>query len=391
MWARNGEPTDSRRQAAALMSAALPIYANDAASRAFACEIEALYAEVKADLGERDRRYIRRLIATQRCLDLGGRLAILASLAVLPSWGHALATWPLFLAVIGLGTTTLALGKILDNMEIGHNVMHGQWDWMDDPAIRADRWEWDSVCPSPLWRHSHNVIHHRWANVLGMDRDLGFGPMRVAVQQRWHPGHLVQPISHALLAVLFEWMVAVHDVRFARFRRGEVPAAELWAQLRLIARKVVRQAMKDYVLWPLVAGPFFLYVAGANAAANVIRNIWAYTIIVCGHFPAGVHVFTAEHVRDEPRHRWYVRQVLASCNVRGGRLFHVLSGNLGHQIEHHLFPDLPSNRYGEIAPHVAALCARYGLPYNSASLVRQFGTATVKIFRLAVPSAAPAR
>jgi linoleoyl-CoA desaturase len=108
-------------------------------------------------------------------------------------------------------------------------------------------------------------------------------------------------------------------------------------------------------------------------------------IIFCGHFPAGVHHFTVADVEGESRAAWYVRQLLGSCNIGGGRLFHILSGNLSHQIEHHLFPDMPSNRYPEIAPRVRALAARYDLPYNTGSLWRQFGTTTWRIWRLSLP------
>ena len=357
----------------------------DADFDALGREIDAIYDAVKADLGERDAHYIRRLIGIQRRVALGGRLTILASLAFLPVWQYALASWWVFLAIIGLGTLARGVGKILDNMEIGHNVMHGQWDWLRDPAINSRTWEWDSVCPSDLWRHSHNVVHHCWTNVLGMDRDLGYGPLRVSPRQRWYPGHLVQPLYHLLLALLFEWGVALHDVRFGRIRRGEVPFDQARAQLTRIARKVGRQVMKDYVLWPLLAGPFFLYVCTANAAASVIRNLWAHMIIFCGHFPAGVYVFTPDQVRNESRGGWCARQMLGSCNIEGGRLFHILSGNLGHQIEHHLFPNLPSHRYAEIAPRVRAICVRYGLPYNTGSLTRQFGTTVLKIFRMTLP------
>jgi linoleoyl-CoA desaturase len=143
--------------------------------------------------------------------------------------------------------------------------------------------------------------------------------------------------------------------------------------------------MKDYVLWPLLAGPYFPYVLAANVVANLIRNVWAYVIIFCGHFPAGAHVFTEEQINGETRAGWYARQLLGSCNVSGSKLFHILSGNLSHQIEHHLFPDLPSNRYPQVAPRVQAVCERYGLPYNTGSLTRQFGTTTLKIWRLALP------
>ena len=146
---------------------------------------------------------------------------------------------------------------------------------------------------------------------------------------------------------------------------GKRSLAQLRAPLRGIGRKAARQGLKDYVLWPALAGPWFLYVLAANAVANIIRNLWTFVIIFCGHFPAGVHYFRVDEVAGETRARWYVRQLLGSCNIGGGRLFHVMSGNLSHQIEHHLFPDMPSNRYPEIAPRVRALCARYGLPYNT--------------------------
>ena len=336
-------------------------------------ELDAIQNEVKASLGEADRRYILRLIRIQRTLAFVARLVIYGSLFLLPHWLP-------FFVVIGLGTTMLGVAKILENMEIGHNVLHGQWDWMGDPAIHSSTWEWDAVCPADQWKHSHNVMHHTWTNVVGKDRDVGYDILRVTPEQKWHPAYLGQPIYNLLLALLFEWGVATHDIDPAK------PFAENRPLLRGIGRKVIRQVMKDYVLWPLLAGPFFFWVAGANAVANLIRNVWAYMIIFCGHFPDGVRVFTEEEIVGETRGRWYQRQILSSCNIDGSPLFHVMSGNLSHQIEHHLFPDMPSNRYPQVAPRVRALCARYGIPYNTASLARQFGTTTRKILRLSFPT-----
>jgi linoleoyl-CoA desaturase len=342
-------------------------------------ELDAMQAEVKASLGERDRRYIRRLIALQRGLALGGRAAIFAGAVATPFA-------PPFAVLLALGAATLGTAKILENMEIGHNVLHGQWDWMNDPEISSATWEWDNVCPADQWKHSHNVVHHTFTNVIGKDRDVGYQILRVTEEQPWRPSYLFQPIYAGLLALLFQWGVAMHDVDRDR------PLAESRHLLRGIAKKAARQVTKDYVLWPLLAGPFFLGVLAANAAANLMRNLWTYAIIFCGHFPDGVHHFTPEDLEGETRARWYVRQILGSCNIEGGPLFHVMSGNLSHQIEHHLFPDLPSHRYPEIAPRVRALCARYGLPYNTGSFARQLGTTLRTIVRLALPSrGAPAR
>jgi len=352
---------------------------DDAAIEEFGRELDAIQREVKASLDERDRRYIKRVIKIQRILAVSGRVLIFASLPLMPAF-------PLFLGVIGAGTAALGLSKILENMEIGHNVIHGQWDWMQDPEIHSSTWEWDNVCPADQWKHSHNVVHHTWTNVLGKDRDVGYEILRVSEAQPWKPIYLAQPFYNALLAMLFQWGVAMHDIDLTRVRKGELKLRDVRHQLAGIGKKARKQILKDYVLWPLLAGPLFLPVVLANLTANLMRNLWSYAIIFCGHFPDGVHVFTEAQVEGETRGRWYLRQVLGSCNIDGGPLFHVMSGNLSHQIEHHLFPDMPSNRYPEVAPRVQALCARFGIPYNRGSFARQLGTTMRTIFRLALPT-----
>jgi linoleoyl-CoA desaturase len=125
--------------------------------------------------------------------------------------------------------------------------------------------------------------------------------------------------------------------------------------------------------------------AKANATANVVRNVWAYAIIFCGHFPDQTYTFSEEEVADESPGAWYVRQLVGAANIEGSPMFHVASGNLGYQVEHHLFPDLPSTRYAEIAPQVKDVCARYGLPYNSGPFSQQLGMVQRTILRLAFP------
>ena len=62
-----------------------------------------------------------------------------------------------------------------------------------------------------------------------------------------------------------------------------------------------------------------------------------------------------------------------------------MTGNLSHQIEHHIFPDIPSNRYAEIAPRVREICDRYGLPYTTGPLRKQYANVLRKINRYALP------
>ena len=91
-------------------------------------------------------------------------------------------------------------------------------------------------------------------------------------------------------------------------------------------------------------------------------------VIFCGHFPDGAEKFTREEFENETQAEWYLRQMLGSANFHAGPVMAFMSGNLCYQIEHHLFPDLPSNRYAEISERVRALCDKYDLPYTTGSL-----------------------
>jgi linoleoyl-CoA desaturase len=333
-------------------------------------DLDELRQRVIDDLGAADRDYIYRVIKVQRGLEVTGRALLFAGFLP-PAW----------LA----GVTALSLSKILDNMEIGHNVMHGQYDWMRDPALNSKMFEWDTAAPAENWRHSHNYIHHTFTNVMGKDRDIGYGVLRMDPEQRWNPYYLGNPVYAFLLMVFFQWGVMLHDLETERLVSGERKWSETRGVRNRMWHKGVKQALKDYVLFPALTGPLFVPTLIGNATANLVRNIWAFNIIFCGHFPAGVATFTEEETAQETRGQWYYRQMLGSANITGGRLFHLLSGNLSHQIEHHLFPDLPARRYAQIAPEVRALCAKYGLPYNTGRLTRQLGSVFTKIVKLALP------
>ncbi|MGA8746643.1 MAG: acyl-CoA desaturase [Solirubrobacterales bacterium] len=371
-------------------------------------ELDAIRDRVHADLGERDRRYIESMIEIQRRLAVIGRVLLLASRYRPPRVA---------------GTVALSLAKILENMEIGHNVLHGQWDWMNDPRINSATWDWDNASTAEAWKHSHNYVHHTFANIRGKDKDLGYEIMRIDPHQRWHPVYLLQPLYNLVLMGFFEWGVALHDLDFEGIRKGTKSKAQVRRELEGIRGKAKSQIVKDYLAWPLLSGlamaaldtaigakrrprrggggggrlkqalrvgaRSYRRAAGADAGANVVRNVWSYAIIFCGHFPDQTYTFSAREVEEESRGGWYVRQMVGAANIEGGPLFHVASGNLGYQVEHHLFPDLPSTRYAELAPQVQDICERYGLPYNSGPFLRQLGMVQRTILRLALPGGRP--
>jgi NADPH-dependent stearoyl-CoA 9-desaturase len=379
-------------------------------------EFDAIRDRVMAELGDRDRRYIESMIAMQRRLAVLGRVLLLAS--------RNRGAW-------AAGTAALSAAKILENMEIGHNVMHGQWDWMNDPRIHSSTWDWDTASTAEAWKHSHNYVHHTYTNIRGKDKDLGYEIMRIDPAQKWHPVYLAQPVYNLILAALFEWGVALHDMDFEAIRKGHKPMHQVKRDLKGIAGKAKAQIVKDYIAWPLVSAlaatavdavvetqrarkqprgilgrvkrkrqsrltpvveavlnsgsKTFRATAKADATANIARNVWSYAIIFCGHFPDQTYTFSQQEVENESRGGWYIRQLTGSANIEGSAMFHVASGNLSYQVEHHLFPDMPSTRYAEIAPQVKDICERYGLPYNTGPFSQQLGMVQRTILRLAFP------
>jgi fatty acid desaturase len=333
-------------------------------------ELELLRAKVVGQLGAEDVAYIRRVIRIQRWAEVTGRASLF--LGFLP---------PFWL----LGAGALSLSKILDNMEIGHNVLHGQYDWTKDPSLSSTDFEWDSSCPAKGWQHYHNYLHHTFTNITEKDRDLGYGVIRISAEKPWTPANLGNPLYAFGLALIFDHGIMLHDVDFGHVRAGKKSWADAKRSLKNGLRKSGTLAFRDYIMWPAFTGPLFLFTLTANALANVVRNLWAFIIIFCGHFPNGALEFTEEECEGESKGHWYFRQMLGSANITGGRLFHIMSGNLSFQIEHHLFPDIPARRYQQIAPEVREICQRYGIPYNTGRLSRQFGSVVGKIFRYALP------
>jgi linoleoyl-CoA desaturase len=344
---------------------------------ALGAELDALRQEILDSRGARDAAYIRTVLKWQRGLEMGSRAVLLFSLFP-PAWVA--------------GTAGLSVAKILENMELGHNIMHGQWDWMRDPRIHSKEWEWDNASPAEFWKHSHNELHHTFTNVIGRDNDLGYGIMRVDEDQRWTPAFLGQPLWNFVNACFFEYGIAAYDLELGAYLKGRGKDRETFRRdAGKVVRKIGRQARKDYLIHPLLSGPSFFHTVAANFTANVVRNLWTHSVIMCGHFPEGVETFAKDSIEGETRGEWYLRQMIGSANISGSKAMHLMTGNLSHQIEHHLFPDLPSNRYFEIAPRVREICERYGLRYTTGPLPKQVASAWKQVVVLALPNPEPGR
>ncbi|MEB3048844.1 fatty acid desaturase [Mycolicibacter sp. MYC123] len=346
----------------------------DADVENLAAELDAIRRDVEASRGERDARYIRRTIAAQRALEVAGRVLLAASSRRSARWA---------------GAATLGVAKIVENMEIGHNVLHGQWDWMNDPEIHSTSWEWDMSGAAKHWRFTHNFAHHKYTNILGMDDDVGYGLLRVTRDQPWKRFNVFNLFYNAMLAIGFEWGIALQHLEIGKIFKGRSDRQATLVRIREFGDKAGRQVFKDYVAFPAVTslspGATFSSTLKANAIANVIRNVWSNAIIFCGHFPDGAEKFTKTDMVGESRGQWYLRQLLGSANIDARQPMRFMSGSLSHQIEHHLFPDLPSNRYPEIAERVRAVCVKYDLPYTTGPFLVQYAKTWRTIAKLSLP------
>ena len=102
-------------------------------------ELDAIRQDVLDSRGADDAAYIRKVIKTQR----SHRARLAARCCCSASSRRPGSSAP----------PACSVAKILENMEIGHNILHGQWDWMRDPKIHSTTWEWDSATPAEQWKH----------------------------------------------------------------------------------------------------------------------------------------------------------------------------------------------------------------------------------------------
>ncbi|ATO20454.1 acyl-CoA desaturase [Acinetobacter sp. LoGeW2-3] len=339
----------------------------------FGAKVDAIRREVMEDVGEKDAEYIYKIRNFVRYSEIASRGMLMVAGWLPPVWL--------------LGTGLLGISKIVENMELGHNVMHGQFDWMNDPSLNGSTYDWDTIATGDDWKYTHNYIHHTYTNIVGMDHDVGYGLIRVSESQPWELRFIWNIPLTIQLMVFFEWYVGVQRLHLEDVIAYKTKTwKQVWDEAAPLRKKMRRQVLKDYVFFPIIAGPNAIPVFTGNAVANVIRSLWASAVIFNGHFTEDAETFEMDNTDNETRAEWYLRQIRGSSNFSGTEWLHILSGNLSHQIEHHLFPDMPANRYSEVAPKIKALCAEYGIHYNEASFMKQFSTVWVRVAKCSVPN-----
>ena len=348
-------------------------YLTDEEIQSFGEKIEVIRRDTMQSLGEQDAAYIYKIRNFVRYSEIASRGMLMVAGWLPPVWL--------------LGTGLLGISKIVENMELGHNIMHGQFDWLNDPSLNGANYDWDTIATGDDWKYTHNYVHHTYTNIVGKDHDVGYGLIRVSESQPWEPRFLFNIPLAIQLMIFFEWYVGLQNLHLEDVLAYKTKTwREVWQDAIKLRKKVKRQVIKDYVFFPLIAGPNAIPVFAGNAVANVIRSLWASAVIFNGHFTEDAETFELDNTENETRAEWYLRQIRGSSNFSGTKWLHILSGNLSHQIEHHLFPDMPANRYAEVAPKVKALCAEYGVHYNEASFIKQFASVWVRLGKCSLPN-----
>ena len=339
----------------------------------FGRRVEQIRRDVMQNLGEQDAQYIYKIRNFVRYSEIASRGMLMLGGWIPPVW------------VVGTGL--LGISKIVENMELGHNVMHGQFDWLNDPSLNGANYDWDTMSSGDDWKYTHNYIHHTYTNIVGKDHDVGYGLLRVSESQPWEPRFLFNIPLAIQLMVFFEWYVGMQNLHLEDALIYKTKTwQQVWQDATKFRQKVRRQILKDYVFFPVIAGPNALPVFTGNAVANVIRSLWSSAVIFNGHFTEDAETFEVDNTEHETRAEWYIRQIRGSSNFSGTQFLHILSGNLSHQIEHHLFPDMPANGYAQVAPQMKALCGEYGIHYNEANFFQQFGSVWLRLAKCSLPN-----
>ncbi|MFO7562847.1 MAG: fatty acid desaturase [Enhygromyxa sp.] len=353
----------------------------------FAAAIDQIHREAKARVGQEDLDYIRRVDRVSRVAELLGRTLI------------ALSPGPILFTT---GVLSLWVYKQLQATEIGHTALHGAFNRIEGAGkFHSAAHTWQVPIDEQSWLRGHNGRHHGLTNVAGHDPDIHFGPVRLTPDTPHRFVHYFQvPFTAAVLIPNFTFLMNLHftgvtDVWSGNGRGGfdfiedRSPASVRDAHRRAL-RKIVPYYAKEYLLWPTVATAVFGWWLGpwvfgrsllGNWMAEKLRDIYSGLTIYCGHVGEQTASYPEGKLPSCKGER-YAMQVEATNNFQVPWLLSLFCGALDRQIEHHLFPSLPTNRLREVAPEVRAACEAHGVEYRQESWPRTLARAFARIARL---------
>lgn len=300
-------------------------------------------------------RHATPFMALKTVFWLGGLLALIGvvSFVAMPPWLAAL------LALV-VGFYTAGVG-----FNVGHDGLHGAYSARRGVNALIGR-SFDLVGASSLmWAWAHNIVHHTYTNVPGVDHDLEPGPF-LRLYPRDNPSW-VHRLQH-----LYAWpLYALTSVVWV-FKKDFAQLGEMnpWTGKRPQGRDVADVVLGKLVHWSLYLG---LPLLGGRHAWWQVLVGYVLALLVTG-FTAAI-VFQLAHVVEGPAFPtadsagrfdddFYVHQLKTTANFAPGNpLVTFITGGLNHQVEHHLFPRVCHVHYPALSAIVRACAQEYGVPY----------------------------
>lgn len=350
-------------------------------------ELQALYAEVRADMGERDLAHIRTVTAYGQAINA-------RRLELLRDGGPRAARRAALLEM---------MYRLLQFSELGHNILHGSYDDLPgNGEYHSDRYCWDFNVDIAQWKVMHHEGHHPHTNVIGKDHDLGYSVLRGQAAQDWFGHHAVQLLLFGAASPFFTQLAPFLIANITRKIEGN----RFWCSdtLRAPARIALADTKRRLVTEPLSTGRKFLPALLANHIGGAAGYLAVLFLVAIEHHAGETEVF-ADPGPDESHEEYYRRQIRGTRNfLRSSKLdsalqrileeevpfedrpdFRIFYGGLDTHVEHHLFPDLPPNRQREIAPRVKEIVLRHGLPYHETPLAETAALLLKALTGLSIP------
>ncbi|MBX3254689.1 MAG: acyl-CoA desaturase [Chitinophagaceae bacterium] len=219
-----------------------------------------------------------------------------------------------------------------------------------------------------IWKQKHNIIHHTYTNIDGMDDDIAKSPfIRMCSTQRWVPAHRVQhlytPVLYAFSSMI--WILFQDFEKYFRRKIVDTPLSKM-------------SAADHFIFWMSKMLYLLFYIV---IPVTLLGWPLALLYFVCMHMGLGLTlsiVFQLAHVVEETEftyignddkqieNEWAVHQVKTTSNFSpGSKLVSWFAGGLNYQIEHHLFPRISHIHYPALSRIVQEQCIAFQLPYNS--------------------------
>ena len=283
---------------------------------------------------------------------------------------------PMILASLFFGFILACIG-----FNIMHDANHGSYSsrkWVNELlGLTLNALGGNSF----IWKQKHNIIHHTFTNIDGVDDDIAKSPfIRMCRSQVWVPAHRLQHFYTPMLYA-FSSMIWILFQDFEKYFRKKI-----------VDRPLPKMSTSEHVIfWTSKT----LYVLFYIAVPIVLMGWKSWLLFfLCMHIGLGLTlsiVFQLAHVVEETKfdavngdakqieNEWAIHQVVTTANFSANnRIISWFVGGLNYQIEHHLFPRISHIHYPALSRLVQAECAAFDVPYNT---LPTFKDAVVSHFR----------